>query len=227
MSYSFRQVTNYWYVIESESGCSLLYRTKPENDLIPDYKQDAFNEWHELPRRERKRMFKAGKSISISDLNVAKEALKKASISMNYIPISPLSLDQQQETKMYDTQKDPTLNYLQRRLQDIRHEHQEVLNNHFQIHGIRPKSAKEMREWLKSGNYRIELPKSLDEEDENSFYWSEVFQWGKTGPDSKAWNKGYDKLSESYKSTLDTITIVTDEAARLKALEDFKGMKFH
>lgn len=150
----------------------------------------------------------------------------------NFIPsVSPFVVGpiNKQETTMYDEKKtDETLRYVTRRLQDISWAKQQDLITHFKVNGIKPKSVKETKEWLKSGNYRIEVPKGFDEDEEGHFfYWRDFFSWGKEEPNLDAYAEACAKLEKAHQAAKDTVSIVTDEQTRLKTVKDFQDAKFH
>jgi len=123
---------------------------------------------------------------------------------------------------------DEARDYLLHRLYDVRCTHYEKLHKDFNTDGFRPKDAKEMAKWLKEGFYTVKTPKEDDEDEADGyFYWDTYFSWGKEKPDMKGYRAASVKLEEKYEDAKTTVYVVTDEAARLKALEDFKAATFH
>lgn len=131
--------------------------------------------------------------------------------------------------------QDEAKSYLLSRLHDLSFMKRKELQKHFQIGGIRPRTIKELKEWLKSGNYRVEQPKGYALEEQ--FYedeefgcfdnWRSFFAWGKEEPDVKAYDKAVKAMEEAEQDTKDFISVVTDEAKRLAKFEAFKDATFH
>ena len=132
--------------------------------------------------------------------------------------------------KPSDTAKD----YILRHLHDIRYEHSRALERHFQPYGKAPKTLKEMKAWIKSGDYRVIEPKyasddeEYDEDDEDRYFdWTDAFKWGKDKPDLKAYETAKKALEDRHQEVIDTVSILTDETTRLKVLRDYRTATFH
>ena len=120
--------------------------------------------------------------------------------------------------------QDKSLRYLEERLSFLSYEKTREVDR--QYSDIRPKSIKETKEWLKSGNYRFDTPKSFDEsEDFENFFtnWKSYFMWGKEKPDLKAREEKHAKIEQAYQKALDLVNVVKDEDKRLQALQEFES----
>lgn len=82
-----------------------------------------------------------------------------------------------------------------------------------------PKDAKEAKKWAAEGNFHIKTYDGLDDED-NHGSWD--FEWGP----EQDYTKRTEQLATLNKAMIDakdTVSILTDETARLKALKDFES----
>lgn len=93
----------------------------------------------------------------------------------------------------------------------------------------KPSSLKEMKKWLKDGNYRLEDHDYKDDADfaENCLSWRDFFVWGSTAPDKEAAKKLETALDAAFQKAVDTISVVTDEQKRLSALHEFEAFTVH
>ena len=107
--------------------------------------------------------------------------------------------------------KDNSLSYIKERLDRINWTKTLEIRDKFQ--SPYPKNLKEAKKWLAEGY--IYFTGSSDEDDYCGW------EWGKDT--SKESRVAYDSLKKSYTDAYDTVSIVTDEAARLKTLQDFEA----
>ena len=108
--------------------------------------------------------------------------------------------------------KDNSLSYVKDRLDKVNWtkigEIQEKFRNPY------PKNVKEAKKWLAEGY--LHFPEAKDEESEYCGW-----EWGKdTSKESLA---AYDALKKAYADAYDTVSIMSDETVRLKALQDFEA----
>lgn len=107
--------------------------------------------------------------------------------------------------------KDNPLSYIQDRLNRINWSKSCEIREKFQTPF--PKNLKEAKKWLAEGY--LHFPEASDEESEYCGW-----EWGKdTSKESKA---AHDALKKAYADAYDTVSIVSDETIRLKALQDFE-----
>lgn len=120
-----------------------------------------------------------------------------------------------------DTTTDSSLDYINNRLSSILWDKSSDIEKKFET--VKPKNAKQAKEWLKEGNYRIELPDYYNEDTAGAYLAMEFLAWGKTGPDLKAKAAADESLYKEFQAAKDTVAILSDEQARLKALKDFEA----
>lgn len=120
-----------------------------------------------------------------------------------------------------DTTTDSSLDYINNRLSSILWDKSSEIEKKFET--VKPKNAKQAKEWLKEGNYRIELPDYYNEDTSGAHMAVEYLAWGKTGPDLKARAAADESLYKEFQAAKDTVAILSDEQARLKALKDFEA----
>lgn len=122
-----------------------------------------------------------------------------------------------------DTQetRDSSLEYINRRLREIQFEKSQHIGDQFQE--VQPKTCKQAKEWLKEGNYHISLPAWYAEDMASGYMALEYFAWGKEAPDTKKRDALMEGLNKAYQEAKDTVAVLTDEQARLKALKDFES----
>ena len=115
--------------------------------------------------------------------------------------------------------KDDALDYILRRLKDIRFTLYQNLEAAYAE--AWPKNKKQAIEWIKEGNFRVTQPVA----DAEDYEWDYVdpFKWGKTDPDLKAKGKAVEALEKAYQVARDVVQVKTDEDVRLKALQDFEA----
>lgn len=147
--------------------------------------------------------------------------------------IKPCISDSQKENNMYakteiSTEKS-SLNYITSRLTDIFYAKRADVATFYKVEGIHPSTPAQAKEWLKTGNYRIETPykDEVYESGNKNFYFPGSFQWGKEGYDQKAYGKALTVLETAYQTAKDIVNIKTDEHERLKALQDFESYTIH
>lgn len=120
--------------------------------------------------------------------------------------------------------KDDALDYILRRMKEIYSEKLEAARKAFDFYGFKPESIKQAKQWLKDGFYRIDQPKYIDEELEDSAYcWREFFSWGDKPVDMKAYEAAEGKLKAAYQSARDVVQVLSDETIRLQNLKDFEA----
>lgn len=128
--------------------------------------------------------------------------------------------EEQQESAMrtcIDTTYDSGKDYVIRRIEELAwKKHCEVTEQYTPVY---PKNAKQALEWFKEGNFR--LSQSMDEDECDGM--TGMLEWGKEGPDFKARDAKYKAVKDAKTDAIDTVYILTDEAARLKALKDFES----
>jgi hypothetical protein len=78
-----------------------------------------------------------------------------------------------------------------------------------------PKTRKEAKQWLAEGFLHF-----TDDSDENEAYYG-GWEWGKDNTKERA--LAYDTLNKTYQDAKDTVAVLSDEQARLKALKDFES----
>lgn len=168
-----------------------------------------------------------------------------SSIKMNYVEVNSLSglfatkyeAQQEKETNMYaqaTVQMDNSLDYINRRLKEIRDAKANEAYKTFRMNDDGPRTIKELKAALKAGDYKIQLyryAKHNDDEDEETldftdrgYNWTSMFLF-KSNKDEKGYHAYRDELNAAYQKTRDHVTIVTDEKSRLKALEEFQAWK--
>lgn len=135
--------------------------------------------------------------------------------------------EQQKETDMYakqvvSTEEDHGREYLDHRINKVYNEKYEELENKFELDGKSPKTVKEAKEWLKSGEYRYELPEFF-KEDVELYGLSSYFRWGKKPVDRTGFEKAVETLCAAKQKAKDTIHVIEYDADRLKALEEFQA----
>lgn len=195
-------------------------------DYIPGYSK--------LTRNQKKKARKAYKKrFGVSTLNELTSYEFKLFRPIEFVSLDTLTVSNDnnnaQECNMcYETkQPDAAKDYILLHLSDLRYTKRQELEKQFGLYGLSPSSFKELKEWLKSGNYRInDEPEDFDE-DEDGFYWQDAFRWGKDKPDHKAYKAAQKKLEEKYQEVLDLVSILTDEEKRLEALRNFRSATFH
>jgi hypothetical protein len=121
------------------------------------------------------------------------------------------------------TERDESLEYIRSRVRDIYYEKCRDIEKHFS--DPEPKSFKEAQEWLKEGNFRVQKPSWVD--DDESECYANFFCWGKTPIDYKKKKEAQEALEKAKTSIKDTCSIITDEQTRLKALQDFESATFY
>jgi hypothetical protein len=77
-----------------------------------------------------------------------------------------------------------------------------------------PKTLKEAKKWLTEGFLHFE------QDDEETDYYG-GWEWGKDN--TKERNLAYEALNKAYQDAKDTVSVLSDEQARLKALKDFES----
>lgn len=119
--------------------------------------------------------------------------------------------------------RDYSRDYITQRLEQLYWVLYEKIQEKFE--SPRPKSLKELKDWLKTGNYRFDVPKNYDEENEDDRYfsWHDCFKFGKEKLDKKARQKLFEKLDEARQVARDIVNVKTDEDARLNALREFEA----
>lgn len=120
-----------------------------------------------------------------------------------------------------DTTTDSSLDYINNRLSSILWDKSSDIEKKFEP--VKPKNAKQAKEWLKEGNYRIEIPDYYNEDTSSAYVAVEYLAWGKTGPDLKAKAAADESLYKEFQAAKDTVAILSNEQARLKALKDFEA----
>ena len=115
--------------------------------------------------------------------------------------------------------KDDALDYILRRLKDIRYTLYQNLEAAYAE--AWPKNKKQAIEWIKEGNFRITQP--VADAEEYEWDYSDPFKWGKTDPDLKAKGKAVEALEKAFQFARDVVQVKTDEDVRLKALQDFEA----
>jgi hypothetical protein len=119
--------------------------------------------------------------------------------------------------------KDAGLTYIKQRIRDLYFQKHQDLRYDFELDGVRPKSFKEARDWLKKGNFRFEYPDYVKEDTEFPYYGiMEAFQWGEKGPDREGFEAAVKELDRAKQRCTDIVFVVTDEERRLAALKEFE-----
>jgi hypothetical protein len=122
--------------------------------------------------------------------------------------------------------RDEAKDYSAYRIGDIASDKRREARAFYGVDGIFPKTSVEMTQWLKDGNYRIDA-QPADAEEDDYFDWSDSFHWGKDKPDRKAYEAELAAIDVAHIAAKDVISIMTDEKARLAAVQDFKAQTFH
>lgn len=137
-------------------------------------------------------------------------------------PVIPAA-QQEKETTM-SANYNESRHYADKRIHEIFYSKSRELDEKYA--DPRPKTIKEMKSWIKEGNFRWKnLPK--DENEEKSYNLNHYFTWGKEEPDMKAKQKTYEKLSKAYTEATDIISICSDEDKMLKAVQDFESFSIN
>lgn len=166
--------------------------------------------------------------INCTDICIDPLAVKAKNLYQKFEDEYILNQKQEKERTMratIDTTVDSSLNYIKNRLSQIYYARSDEIDGMFREE--RPKSIKEGQEWLKSGNYRIEVPDHINVEAMPPYCCSilDFFLWGKTAPDYKKQEAMKAELRKAYQTAIDEATIITDEKARLKVLKEFEAYK--
>jgi hypothetical protein len=121
------------------------------------------------------------------------------------------------EISMYD--------HAAKRISQIYHQKYGELQDKFHFYEAKPKSLKELREWLDNKKYTISdhgLKEEADFQDTWS-NWKSHFRWGPAF-DKEGYEEALKKLDKAENAALDIVHICTeDEDKRLKAVQDFEN----
>jgi hypothetical protein len=110
-----------------------------------------------------------------------------------------------------DTTGDPSLNYLRDRLSNEFYSKRSKVFDAFRR--IYPKDKSEAEKWFAEGNFHVEIESEGD---------APELEWGPK-KDLKKREAMLAELDKAYTDAKDTVSILTDETARLKALKDFES----
>lgn len=120
---------------------------------------------------------------------------------------------------MIDVTGDASKDYIYSRIREIQWTKRCEIDSKFKPEY--PKNKTEAKKWLKDGYFHLQTG---DAEDEEEDYFE--FQWGKK-VDYKERDAQWSALDKARQNTLDTVSVLTDEQARLKALKDFESFTVH
>jgi hypothetical protein len=183
-----------------------------------------------------------GQSLTMKDICMAKEALVKACVPMQFVSnsvnMTPAQFygleccnEQEGTTPMNtNTERD----YLNRRVSNVFSTLDRSLEKQFHLgENTYPKTYKELIDWIKNDKYELDKhqTKIIDAcvEENGQFYGAfyEGIIW--TGCGFKVDRKGYDTarevLCKEYQAVKDVIN-VSDAAAGLKALQEFEAWTY-
>lgn len=117
-----------------------------------------------------------------------------------------------------DTNYDNSKDYVLRRLENLLWTKRNEIYSEYEE--VSPKTLKEAREWLKSGNVRLS---SVDDMSDDCFYVGDLM-WGKTAPDYKKRDERVRRLEAAHVAAKDVVCVLSDEATRLKTLQEFESL---
>ncbi len=106
--------------------------------------------------------------------------------------------------------------YLVQRSREVCEEHLETLSKDFEVDPPKPKTVKEMREWLKTGHYTVDGK----DDAEIDCLW-DTFSWREKPFDQEGFDAAHESLLKAEQDAHDLMTIVFIEDA-LKALQRFQ-----
>jgi hypothetical protein len=118
--------------------------------------------------------------------------------------------------------------YASKRISQIYHKKYEELQDEFHFWEKKPRSLKELREWLDTKNYTINEGGLKDDGDFDSIYsnWKSHFRWGPAF-DRESFDQAMKKLNAAENAALDACSILEDADKRLQAVKEFESFTVH
>lgn len=122
----------------------------------------------------------------------------------------------------FDCDTDNSLRYLNSRLYVEKSEKTQNLRKKYALDPMdSPTTAEEFIKRITSGKYTVASDNLKKETYDPTRY---ITWYDPANPkDEEGFSKAYDALQKAYVSAVDTVTVITDEATRLKTLQDFES----
>lgn len=142
----------------------------------------------------------------------------------------PKNSNQEKPMRCYDDecegQTDPKVDYLANRVSNIYYTKSDELQKTFGlVNDDPPATPKEIIDRLASGKFVV----NEDRMNERHYNPLAFFQWRDPAvkKDTDGFNKAIETMGKARTEALDTINVISDETAKLKALKDFESKTFH